>query len=201
MKDRGGMPEEFSVIGKRLPRPDGVDKATGAAKYVVDMKLPGMLVGKVLGSPYPHAKILRIDKSKAEKLPGVEAVITIHDVPKKLFNGALTHIKLAPQFAKRIVCDRHVLTDKARYVGDGIAAVAAVDESIAEEALRLIEVEYERLPAVFDPLEAMNTHVAPIHDFAKGNIAQHISYPYATGDVESGFQEADFVVEGTFHTS
>jgi xanthine dehydrogenase molybdenum-binding subunit len=201
MKDIGGMPEEFSVIGKRLHRPDGVDKATGTAKYVVDMKLPGMLVGKVLGSPYPCAKIRRIDKSKAEKLSGVEAVITIHDVPTKLFNGALTHIKLAPQFAKRVVCDRYVLADKARYVGDGIAAVAAVDESIAEEALRLIEVEYDRLPAVFDPLEAMNTRVAPIHDFAKSNIAQHISYPYATGDVESGFQEADFVVEGTFHTS
>lgn len=193
--------DEFLVIGKRLQRPDGVDKATGAAKYVVDMKLPGMLVGKVLGSSYPCAKIRRIDKSKAEKLPGVEAVITIHDVPKKLFNGALTHIKLSPQFGKGVVCDRHVLTDKARYVGDGIAAVAAIDDSIAEKALRLIEVEYEKLPAVFDPLEAMNTHAAPIHDFAKGNIAQHMSYPFTTGNVEKGFQEADFVVEETFHTS
>lgn len=195
------MPEEFSVIGKRLPRPDGVDKATGAAKYVVDMKLPGMLVGRVLGSPYPHAQIRKIDKSAAEKLPGVEAVITMDDVPRILFNGALIHIKLAPQFAKRVVCDRYVLTDKARFVGDGIAAVAAVDESIADEALRRIAVEYERLPAVFDPIEAMKPHAPQIHDFANGNIAQHMSFPFATGDVDRGFQEADFVVEETFHTS
>ena len=80
------MGQELSVVGKRLPRPDAAAKATGTARYTVDVKLPGMLIGKVLRSPYPHARILKIDKSKAEKLSGVEAVITFEDVPKKLFN-------------------------------------------------------------------------------------------------------------------
>ncbi len=82
------MGQELSIVGKRLPRPDGGERATGAAKYTVDIKLPGMLVGKVLRSPYPHARILKIDKSRAEKLPGVDAVIIFEDIPKKPFNIA-----------------------------------------------------------------------------------------------------------------
>ncbi len=195
------MVAELSVVGKRLPRPDAFDKATGAARYAADTKMPQMLIGKVLRSPYPHARILSIDKSKAEKLPGIEAVITLEDVPNKLLNGALMDLKMPPQMAKGVVRDQYVLTDKARYVGDAVAAVAAVNETTAEKALELIEVEYEKLQAVFDPIEAMKPDAPRIHDFAERNIAQHLSYHFATGDVEGGFQEADFVVEETFHTS
>lgn len=193
--------EQFSVIGKRVPRPDAVEKATGAVKYLVDLKLPGMLVGKILGSAHPHARIRRIETSRARRLVGVEAIITADDVPEKLFNAALTHIKLAPHLAAHVVCDQRVLTHTARFVGDGIAAVAAVDESTADEALRLIEVEYEPLPAVFDPRGALAPDAPRIHDFAPGNVAQRIRYAYATGDVARGFAEADVVVEETFRTS
>ncbi|MBI4284481.1 MAG: molybdopterin-dependent oxidoreductase [Chloroflexi bacterium] len=195
------MGEEFAVIGKRLARPDGAVKATGAARYVVDIKLPGMLVGKVLRSPYPHARIRRIDISRARKLAGVEAVITIDDVPPKTFNSGLAHIRLAPPLAKKVLRDQYILTDKARYVGDGIAAVAARNKLIAEEALRLIEVDFEELPAVFDPIEAMQLGAPQIHDSAPGNILQHMSYLFAAGDVAQGFHEADYIVEETFYTS
>jgi xanthine dehydrogenase molybdenum-binding subunit len=192
---------EFSVVGKRIPRPDAYEKCSGIARYTVDIKLPGMLIGKVLRSPYPHARILKIDKSKAEKLPGVEAVITTEDVPKKLFNGTFTIYKLSPERAKREIEDRYVLSEKARFVGDGIAAVAAIDGELAEKALELIEVEFEELPAHFDPLEAMKPGASRIHDFAERNIAEHMAYPFARGDVERGFQEADCIVEETFSTS
>jgi xanthine dehydrogenase molybdenum-binding subunit len=201
LKGINGMVEQFSIVGKRLPRPDAVPKATGAAQYAVDIKVPGMLIGKVLRSPYPHAKILKVDKSKAEELPGVEAVITIEDVPKKLYNGGFFDLKMPPERASRVVRDQYVLADKARYVGDGIAAVAAINETIAEKALELIYVEYEKLQAVFDPVEAMKPGAPRIHEFAERNIAQHMSYAFAIGDVERGFQEADYIVEETFRTS
>lgn len=195
------MPRELSVIGKRIPRPDVLEKATGAAKYTVDMKVPGMLIGKVLRSPHPHAKIVRIDKSKAERLPGVETVITVEDVPNKLYNSYFNQYKVNPLYQKPDMKDRYVLSDKARFVGDGIAAVAAIDKSTAEEALKLIEVEYEELPAVFDPMEAMKPGAPRIHDFAENNIGRHMTYPFAKGDVEKGFQEADCIIEETFTTS
>ena len=195
------MVKELSVVGKRLPRPDVISKATGAAKYTGDMKLPGMLTGKVLRSPYPHAKILRIDTSKAEKLTGVEAVITSEDMPRKPFGSSLPYLKLAPERAKAAVRDERVISDKARFVGDAIAAVAAVNEEIAEEALGLIEVEYEELPAVFDAEEAVKPGAPRIHDFAEGNIAARVSFPFAQGDVQKGFREADHVVEETFRTT
>ncbi|GAI52405.1 unnamed protein product, partial [marine sediment metagenome] len=109
--------------------------------------------------------------------------------------------KMSPERAKGEVLDRYVLTDKARFVGDAIAAVAATNEDIAEEALELIEVEYEKLPAVFDPIEAMKPDAPRIHDFAERNIARHMTYPFSKGDVEKGFKEADYVVEATFRTS
>jgi len=197
------MGQELSVVGKRLPRPDAAAKATGIARYTIDIKLPGMLIGKVLRSPYPHAKIIKIDKSKAEKLPGVEAVIAFEDVPKKLFNMAMDDLLIRDQVvrAEREKQDQYVLSDKARYVGDAVAAVAAINESIAEEALELIEVEYEELPAMFDPIEAMKPDAPRIHDYAERNLAWHQSFPTPVGDVEKGFQEADYVVEETFHTS
>lgn len=193
------MSVEFSVVGKRLPRPDVAVKATGAARYTTDVKLPGMLAAKVLRSPYAHARVLKLDKSAAMSLPGVVAVIGPEDVPRGPFE--MDTFGLLWDSEGRVVKDREILTERARFVGDAIAAVAAVDEATAEEALRLIEVEYEVLPAVFDPLEAIKPGAPLVHDFAKNNIVKHLVYPFAIGDVEKGFQEADFVVEGTFHGS
>jgi xanthine dehydrogenase molybdenum-binding subunit len=215
------MTEEFAVVGKRIPRRDAPEKTTGAAKYTVDIKLPGMLIGKVLRSPYPHAKILKIDTSKAEKLRGVEAVITIDDVPKKVFNCAMSnpviegavvaaevteeHVEEGGGLTEKAafvgdVLDQRVLSDKARFMGDAIAAVAAINEGIAEEALGLIDVEYEPLPAVFDPEEAMKPGAPIVHDATKNNIAVDASFSFGE-DVGKGFKEADCVVEGTFRTS
>lgn len=192
------MSQELSVVGKRLPRPDAFEKATGVAKYTVDIKLPEMLSGKVLRSPYPHAKILKIDTSKAKNLPGVAAVITKEDVPKKPFTRSKGDVTIVdPEGA--ILRDEYVFNDKVRFVGDAVAAVAAINESIADEALELIEVEYEELPAVFDAVEAMKPNAPRVHDFAEGNVPLHLTYN--EGDVEKGFQEADFIVEETFQTS
>jgi xanthine dehydrogenase molybdenum-binding subunit len=193
------MSEKLTVVGKRLPAWAAFEKVTGAAKFTVDTKLPGMLVGKVLTSPHPHAKIKRIDKSKAEKLPGVEAVITWDDVPHKLFNPS--HNDLSLHQPENELKDMYVISEKARFVGDIIAAVAAVDEATAEEALSLIVVEYEVLPAVFDPIEAMKPGAPTIHDFAKNNVSLHSKFPVSLGDVEKGFEESDIVVEATFKTS
>ena len=196
-----GLGQELSIVGKRLPRPDGGERATGAARYTVDIKLPGMLVAKVLRSPYPHARILKIDKSKAEKLPGVEAVIIFEDIPKKPFNVASLDMLDADPLAKGFKRDQYILTDKVRHFGDAVAAVAAINEGIAEEALELVEVEYEELPAVFDPEEAMKPGAPRIHDSAENNIARHQLLPSRVGDVEKGFQESDYIIEETFRTS
>ncbi len=193
------MNEGLFVVGKRMPRWDAPAKATGAAKYTVDLKLPGMLIGKVLTSPLPHARIVRIDTSKAEKLPGVRAVITFGDVPQTVFNpnkGDLTLFHPEGELK-----DMYVLSDKARFVGDRIAAVAAVDAMTADEALRLIDVEYEALPAVFDAVEAMKPGAAKVHDSAESNIALHMQFPVSWGDVGKGFEEADCVVQETYWTA
>ena len=193
------MVQELSVVGKRVPRWGAQDKATGTAKYVVDIELPGMLVGKVLTSPYPHARIIRIDKSRAEKLPGVEAVITFEDIPPKLFTPNRHDLILYhPENERK---DMYVISEKARFVGDRVAAVAAVDAVTAQRALELIEVKYEVLPAVLDPIEAVKPGAPRIHDFAPNNISLHLNFPGSRGDVEKGFQEADCVIEETFRTS
>jgi len=193
------MIDELSVIGKRVSRWGAYDRVTGAAKYTVDIKLPRMLVGKVLTSPYPHARIIKIDKSKAEKLPGVEAVITFEDIPKKLFTPNRHDLILYhPENERK---DMYVISEKARFVGDRVAAVAAVDAATAQKALELIEVKYEVLPAVLDPIEAMKPGAPRIHDFAPNNISLHLNFPGSRGDVEKGFGEADCVIEETFRTS
>ena len=190
------MSEGLSVVGKRLPRWAAFEKATGAAQYSADIKLPGMLVGKILFSPHAHAKILNIDTAKAKKLPGVEAVITWGDVPKNLYNpNKLDLILVHPELEFK---DMYVLSEKARFVGDRIAAVAAVDAATAQEALELIKVKYDVLPTVFDPLEAMKPGAPRIHDYAQNNVSVHFGFPVAWGDVEKGFQAADVVVEETF---
>ncbi len=195
------MSQKLSVVGKRIIQPDAAAKATGAAMYASDLKMPGMLIGKVLRSPYPHAKIKRIGKSKAEKLPGVEAVITPEDVTQwKPFDRGLKDL---PMIAGGYLVppDEHILNERARHFGDAIAAVAAINEHIAEEALELIEVEYEELPFVIDPEEAMKPGAPQVSDVAEGNIGKHLSYPFPEGDVEKGFKEADCIVEGTFSTT
>ena len=146
----------YSVVGKPLPRVDGKVKVTGEAQYAGDVKLPNMLHGKILRSPYPHAKIIRIDTSKAEALPGVKTIITGRDTGPIRFGFVDTPRYPADQYPLAI--------DKVRYVGEEVAAVAAVDEITATEALELIEVEYEQIPAVFDPEEALRDGAPKVHE-------------------------------------
>ncbi len=129
--------ERLSVVGQRVNRVEGFDSVTGTAKYIADIVLPGMLHGKILRSPYPHARILSIDTSEAERLPGVRAVVTADDTIKQGW-GAFVRDQLP------------LAAHKARYVGDEVAAVAAIDQETAQEAVELIEVEWEEVPAVFD---------------------------------------------------
>ncbi len=185
------MNRKYSVIGKSHIRVDGYAKVTGQAKYTFDMVLPNMLYGKILRSPHPHARILNIDTSRAERKIGVKAVVTGKDTLGRK-NGAWRRF---PE-----LCDEEILCrEKVRYIGDPVAAVAAIDEEIAEEALDLIEVEYEILPAVFDPLEAMKEGAPKIHDHAERNI--NVTRRIEWGDVSEAFKDCDYVIEDQFHTS
>jgi len=175
-----------SVIGKRLPRIDAVPKVTGEAKYTVDLKMPGMLYGKILRSPHAHALIKSIDTSAAESLPGVRCVITGKDVPQNLFAFYQW------QADKTMLC-----TDKVRYVGDEVAAVAAVDQDTAEEAVSLIKVEYEPLPAVFSVDEAMLPDAPLVHE-NEGNVAWSVKR--LIGDPDKAFAECDVVIEDEYFT-
>jgi len=186
-------------VGKSIPRWNAHEKATGAGKFTVDLNLTGMLIGRLLTSPVPHANIVKIDTSKAEKLSGVEAVITFKDVPGKLFNPNKMDLTLEDPSGE--IPDMYVLSEKARFVGDKIAAVAAINASIAEEALELIKVEFEELPAVFDPFEATEPGRPRIHDFAENNIAQKLPFKGNRGDVGKAFGEAAVVVEQMFKPS
>jgi len=184
------MSENYSVIGKRLPRIDAQAKATGEAIYTIDMVLPRMLHGKILRSPYPHARIVHIDTSRAERLSGVRGIITAKD----FFSGEKTYFCYGA-----FVPDEHPLAiDRVRFIGDEVAAVAAIDEDIAQEALGLIRVEYEPLPSVFDPEEAMKEGSPQLHPHAKGNISWRLFQDL--GDVEKGFRESDHIQEDRFVT-
>ncbi|MBI5443375.1 MAG: xanthine dehydrogenase family protein molybdopterin-binding subunit [Deltaproteobacteria bacterium] len=177
-------PRPFCV-GKPIPRPDALEKVTGQALFLSDLDLPGLLHGKILRSPFPHARILRIDTEKAKRLRGVKAVITADDTPRIPFSSV------------RELADKYPLaTDKVRFIGDEVAAVAAVDGDVAQEALSLIEVEYEELPAVFDVFEALKEGAPEIHE--KGNVALRLRKKL--GDVEKGFREAALVVEDDYST-
>ncbi len=189
------MPEE-SVLGKNYPRVDAADKVSGRSQYAGDVYLPGMLVCKVLKSGRPHARILRIDTSKAARVPGVRAVITGNDVPDVRFGSGA-------------VKDRRVFAlEKVRYVGEPLAAVAAVDEIAALEALDLIEVEYEDLPAVTDPIDALKPDAPLVHDelprydgYAAGmggNVCTILDND--RGDVDKAFAEAAYIFEDTFRS-
>jgi len=185
-------------VGKSVERLDAIDKVTGSGMFTTDFSLPGMLFGKVLRSPHPHARIVNIDTSKAEKLPGVKAVLCHKNVPKNYFNTSATMTFTVPQMEP--IKDQLLFDDRVRYVGDEVAAVAATSESIAKAALKLIDVEYEILPAVYDPIEAMKDSAPELHAIRKGptkNIpGDIIKIPYY--DVEEGFKNSDVIVEGTF---
>ncbi len=178
---------ELKNLGQRIPRQDALEKVTGSAKYASDIKLPHMLYGKILRSTQAHAKIVKIDTTAAERLPGVKAIVTAEDTPK------IPYSLMAPAFA-----DKLPLADKkVRFIGDEVAAVAAVDERTAEEALRLIKVEYEDLPALFDPIEAMKDDAPLIHQ-KKKNVATY--HHWELGSTAKGFKEADHIFENTFKT-
>lgn len=181
------MTKEYRVVGKRLPKGDARVKATGEAKFAADLAMPGMLWGKVLRSHLPHAKILNIDTSRAERLPGVRAVVTGQDFPAIKYGFLPTTRDQYP-----------LCRDKVRYIGDEVAAVAAVDKDVAEEALDLIKIDYEELPAVFDPEEAMGADAPQLHDHVKNNISvqTHMNF----GDVEQAFRESYHVREDKFVT-
>jgi len=179
--------EEYAIIGKPIPKKDGWVKATGEAKYGVDLSLPGMLYGKLLRSPHAHAKISHIDTSRAEKLPGIRAVITGRDFPGIKYGNM-------PQTRDYLP----LAIDKVRYIGEEVAAVAAIDEDVAEEALELIRVEYELLPAVFDPEEAMRPGAPQLHDHAPNNISAQSAFHF--GDVDKGLAASDYVREDLFET-
>ncbi len=187
----------FEIVGKRTIRKDAFAKVTGRAKYADDFFERDMLVGKVLRSPYAHAIVKRINTSRAKASPGVEAVITYEDLPKLKYATAGHPWSLEPDH--RDAADRLILTDKARYVGDGIAAVVASDALTAEKALKLIEVEYEVLPFVLDPEKAMLPGAPVIHEEKPDNILGDASEEI--GDIEEDFGKADHIFEGVYETS
>jgi 4-hydroxybenzoyl-CoA reductase subunit alpha len=174
----------FSIIGRPIAMIDAAGKTTGAGKYTDDLSVPGMLIGKILHSPHPHARIKRIDTRRAEKLDGVVAVVIGSDAPNPYGILPVGH-------------DEHALaTDKVRYVGDNVACVAAEDEAIAEKALELIDVEYEILPAYFDPEQSMKAERDLIHDNKPYNLEK--DYHHVFGDPDKGFAEADTIAEARF---
>ena len=175
---------DFSIVGKRLPMVDAPDKVTGRALYTDDLALPGMLVGKILHSPHAHARLRSIDTARAERLAGVVAVVTGRDFPNKYGILPIGHDETA--FA----------VDKVRYIGDNVAGVAAETEELARQALELIEVEYEILPAWFDGEETMKAAANWIHDDRPHNIEKE--YHHVFGDLEKGLAEADLAVSERF---
>lgn len=188
--------KKYSYVGKGVPRLDAVEKVTGTAIFTADIRLQGMLYTKLLKSPHAHARILKLDTSEAEKLPGVRAVLTGEQIPHQ-FGIYMT--------------DKYMLArDNVRHVGEPVAAVAADTEEIAEQAVELIKAEYEELPAVFDPREALKKDAPLVHEkmheylhapfiFPKPhtNVANH--FKLRKGDVKRGFKEADVVVENEFN--
>ena len=190
---------KYKILGTSPVKPDGCDQVTGRARFAADAFAPGMLVGKCLRSPHPHAIVKRIDISKAEKVPGVRAVVTRDDFPEikaGTGGGDMTRIAMA--------------RERVYWEGHPVAAVAATSESAAKKALKLIEVEYEILPFVIDPVEAMQPGAPILHDYlrtkgVKGPDAEKPTnvverYELGLGDVDAGFAEADVIVEHTFDT-
>lgn len=180
--------EDYKKVGKDRPLVDAKDKVTGKARYVSDVELPGMLTAKALRSPYPHARVLHIDKSKAEKVPGVKCVLTPEDVEQQKW-GPVTK-------------DRNLLSKKARFTGDEIGLVVAIDEAACDDALSKIEVDYEQLPPVLDMIEAMDEDAATIHEDFPNNVNHHIEVErISKEEMEKIFDEAYLVCEDEYVTN
>ncbi len=177
----------YSIIGRPLPMTDAPAKVTGLGKYTDDLVVPGMLFGKILHSPHAHARIRAIDTSKAEALPGVKAVATGRDAPNPYGILPIGHD------------ERVFALDKVRYIGDNLAAVAATSPEIAEQALDLIEADYQTLPAWFDPLESMKAASEWIHESKPHNIEKE--YHHEFGNPEQGFAEAAFIREERYYAA
>ena len=175
--------EAYTVVGRDAERVDAREKVSGRAEFVADLSLPGMLWGAVLRSPYAHARIRSIDTSQARQLRGVWAVVTAEQTPKKSWGAFIRDMPI-------------LAIDKVRYVGEEIAAVAAVDLETARRAISLIEVEYEELEAVFDPELAMASGAVLVHDDRDDNVAVRIDIE--RGNVEAGFAASDVIVEDVF---
>lgn len=172
--------KRYSVVNSRAVKLDAYDKATGKAKYAADLSQPDMLIGAILGSPLAHAKILNIDASRAERLIGVKVVVTAKEA------GSIKWGHSPARYDETIFA-----VDKVRHVGDEVAAVGAVDEQTAKEALELIKVEYEELPALLDPFEAMAEGAPLIHERHTLNISQEVHNHF--GDVDEAFARSDYI--------
>ncbi len=192
--------QKFNTLGKVTPRKDGVAKVTGRERYSVDISLPQMLHGRILSSPYAHARVESIDVSEAEAMGVV--CITFDDIPHVRYNERIITIP------KVLHKDHYVLADKVRRMGEAVAAVAAETEALAEKALRAIKVEYEVLPVVTDPVEAMKPGAEPVYDNVlwgekeekiENNVA--CARDIEEGDVDQAFAEANVTVAGTFKTT
>jgi len=178
--------EPFVHVGKRIPKADAVNKVTGRAQYIQDLSLPGMLYGKILFSKYAHARIVYIDTSRAEKLLGVRAVVTAQNTPEIRFGFYKDNLALKG--------------GKVRSYRDEVAAVAAVDPDVAAEAVRLIRVEYEPLPGVFDPFEAMEEGAPLVHEEHKGNVLK-LPWRFVAGDPDSAREQSAHVVEDRYEVT
>ena len=199
--------KRYTVIGTRPPRVDAPDKVTGRAIYGPDVVLPRMAYGKILRSPYAHARIRSIDTSQAEALPGVYAVVTARDLGQTTDRTAQVG---ESSVSFKFLCDNNLASDKVLYVGHAVAAVAASSPHIAEDALKLIKVDYEPLPPVTDVLEAMREDAPLLHEGMyteslagpsekPSNIASY--FQYLKGDPAQGFAEADVILEREFRTA
>jgi len=186
---------DYQVIGKRMPRHDAWDKVLGRTVYADDYAVPGMLHGKVLRSEYPAARIISVDTTEAERLQGVEAVMTAKEVPNNetVTRFGQTHAVGGFEGLYRVLADK-----KVRFMGEAVALVAAETQEIADEAIRLIRVEYEPLPGVFDPVEAMRPGAYQVGERESNVIC---SYKIRKGDVEEGFARSDVIVENTYRVS
>src|ERR1051325_7419843 len=187
----------YKFVGKAVPRLEGAEKVSGTLRYAADFEIPGSLWAKMLRSPHPHARIIRIDTSKAARLPGVRAVISAADIPPVMTGLRMKDMPL-------------IARDRVRFIGEPVAAVAANTAAIADQALTMIDVEYEELPYVTDALKAIEPGAPVLHD----NPAAYKNAPeratelpniqsygvWSNGDVEAGFQKAARVFEHTFRT-
>ena len=185
--------QDFRVAGASPPRLESVAKVTGQARYTDDIALPGMAYGRIIRSPYAHAKVTRIDKTAAEKVPGVIGILLPADVADKRFNCSGN-----PPSAIMLK-DERVLTDHPLCAGDRVAAIVAVSPEACEEAARKMVIEYQALPAVFDIREAIRAEADPLHpEFVSSNILKKMEV--VQGDVAVGFEGADYIFEEEFHT-